>query len=101
MGDGYVGEIKIQIKRNFGDKFFLKGTYTNDDRPAPREWTFQRTWGDFFELDTGVRTDPSLKRIGGINVQPLPPEPYLIGEESSSEPFQKYLDEVLADLPSL
>jgi hypothetical protein len=94
MGNGYVGEVKVEIKRNFGDKFFLRGVYTNEERPAPREWTFQRTWADFYELDTGLRSDADLLRMGSAKVQVLPPEPYLIGEESSPEPFQKYLDQV-------
>eukprot|EP00281_Chroomonas_sp_CCMP1168_P022830 CAMPEP_0206224564 /NCGR_PEP_ID=MMETSP0047_2-20121206/7093_1 /ASSEMBLY_ACC=CAM_ASM_000192 /TAXON_ID=195065 /ORGANISM="Chroomonas mesostigmatica_cf, Strain CCMP1168" /LENGTH=294 /DNA_ID=CAMNT_0053647529 /DNA_START=56 /DNA_END=937 /DNA_ORIENTATION=- len=96
MGNGYEGEMAVKIQRNFGDKFFLKGRYTNDARPTPREWTFQRTWEDFAELEKGIRTDKKLASNGGAKVSPLPPEPFLIGEDASFEPFQKYLDQVMA-----
>lgn len=94
MGNGYEGEIQIQIKRSFGDKFFIKGKYTTEERPAPREWAFQRTWADFVALDRGIRSDPELSQKGGMQVSKLPPEPYVVGEGSSFVPFQMYLDQV-------
>lgn len=53
----------------------MGGTYTNDDREAPKEWSYSRTWTDFVKLDKEMRKKypDQLKK--------LPPKPYLVGEE--------------------
>jgi len=49
------GNLKTEIQRNFGDKFFLKAEYTIEGLQKPRTWTFRRTWKDFKTLDQWIR----------------------------------------------
>lgn len=92
MGVGYDGDVEVTLKRNFGGKFFFKGVYTSENREKPKEWLFQRTYNDFVKLDRKVRTEEELSK----GVPPVPPEPFLLGEESSPKPFQEYVDAVMA-----
>eukprot|EP00283_Hemiselmis_rufescens_P000749 CAMPEP_0173470350 /NCGR_PEP_ID=MMETSP1357-20121228/77834_1 /TAXON_ID=77926 /ORGANISM="Hemiselmis rufescens, Strain PCC563" /LENGTH=387 /DNA_ID=CAMNT_0014438623 /DNA_START=13 /DNA_END=1176 /DNA_ORIENTATION=+ len=92
MGNGFDGEVTVTIKRNFGDKFFLEGNYVTEDGASGKVWTFQRTWKDFVKLDKVVKSEPELS----AGVPPVPPEPYILGEEASNEPFKDYLDAVMA-----
>jgi hypothetical protein len=91
MGVGYDGEVEVTLKRNFGGKFFFKGVYTSESGEKSREWLFQRTYGDFVKLDRKVRTEEELSK----GVPPVPPEPFILGEESSPVPFQEYVDAVM------
>lgn len=83
----YEGEVTTWIKRNFGETFFLAGTYSNDGKE--KEWSFSRTWTDFAKLDRAMRNKY------GDKLTKLPPKPYLVGEESSFMPFQKYIEALL------
>jgi hypothetical protein len=83
----YEGTVTTYIKRNFGETFFLEGAYEND---FTKEWTYSRTYTDFVKLHREI----SKKYPDQINK--LPQKPYLIGEESSFMPFQKYLEKVLS-----
>jgi len=85
----YDGEVATWIKRNFGETFFLAGTYSNDDRATPKEWQFTRTWTDFAKLDR------TMRKKYPDQLGKLPPKPYLVGEESSFMPFQKYMETLL------
>jgi len=85
----YEGTVAFLIKRNFGETFFLAGSYQNLDRAMDKDWTFSRTFVDFIKLDRAVRKKyPDLKK--------LPPKPYLVGEEASFMPFQAYLESLLS-----
>lgn len=86
----YDGDVATWIKRNFGETFFLAATYQSDDETVSKEWDYQRSWVDFAKLDRVLRQKypDQLAR--------LPPKPYLVGEESSFMPFQKYLEQLLS-----
>ena len=86
----YDGDVSTWIKRNFGETFFLAGAYQSDDKTLSKEWNFQRTWVDFAKLDRAMR----LKYPDKLGK--LPPKPYLVGEEASFMPFQKYLENLLS-----
>ncbi|EKX38936.1 hypothetical protein GUITHDRAFT_143930 [Guillardia theta CCMP2712] len=84
------GRVSVTLKRNMGGTFFFAGEYMNDEREKPRTWLFQRTWKDFSELDSYVR--PRF----GSKMDPLPPEPYIFGEEANPGPFQSYIKKIIA-----
>ena len=83
----YEGTVSTWIKRNFGETFFLAGTYEND---FSKEWSYTRTYTDFVKLDRAV------KKKYPDQTSKLPPKPYLVGEESSFMPFQKYIEKLLS-----
>eukprot|EP00960_Hanusia_phi_P056601 763319-Hanusia_phi.AAC.2 len=84
------GRVSVTLKRNMGGTFFFAGEYMSDERDRPRTWLFQRTWKDLSELDSYVR--PKY----GSKMDPLPPEPYIFGEEANPAPFQDYIKKILA-----
>jgi hypothetical protein len=71
----YEGEVATWIKRNFGETFFLGGTYTSEDKQKTKEWDYKRTWTDFLKLDR------ALRKAYPDQIPKLPPKPYLVGEE--------------------
>ena len=86
----YDGQVATWIKRNFGETFFLGGTYTSEDKQKTKEWDYSRTWIDFLKLDR------ALRKKYPDQIPKMPPKPYLVGEEASFMPFQKYLEKILS-----